>query len=135
MLGLKWAWVDLDAKLLRLPDTKGGALTVSLNDAACDLLGRLKKRDSIHPYVIPGAVPGLPLVNLQKPWTKLRKLAELDDVRLHDLRHTFASIGAGMGMSLPLLGRLLGHSQAATTSRYAHLSQKPSEDGCRLHWR
>lgn len=128
VLGLKWAWVDLDAKLLRLHDTKGGALTVSLNDAACDLLGALRKRDSIHPYVIPGSVPGKPLVNLQKPWTKLRGLAGLNDVRIHDLRHTFASIGAGMGMSLPLLGRLLGHSQAATTSRYAHLAQNPVRD-------
>ncbi len=125
VLGLKWAWVDLDAKLLRLPDTKGGALTVSLNEAACDLLASLRARDGIHPYVIPGSLPGKSLVNLQKPWSKLRKLAELEDVRLHDLRHTFASIGAGMGMSLPLLGRLLGHSQAATTSRYAHLAQNP----------
>lgn len=125
VLGLKWVWVDLDAKLLRLPDTKGGRLTVSLADAAVDILVDLKAKAGDHPYVIPGAVKGKPLVNLQKPWRSIRKLAGLEDVRIHDLRHTFASIGAGMGMSLHMLGRLLGHTQAATTSRYAHLAQTP----------
>lgn len=125
VLGLKWAWVDLDAKLLRLPDTKGGRLTVSLADAAIAVITDLKKGAGDHAYVIPGAIEGKPLVNLQKPWRAVRALAGLDDVRIHDLRHTFASIGAGMGMSLHMLGRLLGHSQAATTSRYAHLAQSP----------
>jgi len=125
VLGLKWVWVDLDAKLLRLPDTKGGRLTVSLADAAVALLSELKKNAGDHAYVIPGAVKGKSLVNLQKPWRALRAIAGLDDVRIHDLRHTFASIGAGMGMSLHMLGRLLGHTQAATTSRYAHLAQTP----------
>lgn len=125
VLGLQWAWVDLDAKLLRLPDTKGGRLTVSLADAAVSLLSELKETAGNHAYVIPGAVKGNPLVNLQKPWRAIRAMAGLEDVRIHDLRHTFASIGAGLGMSLPLLGRLLGHTQAATTSRYAHLAQDP----------
>lgn len=125
VLGLQWAWVDLSAKLLRLPDTKNGSLTVALNDAACQLLGGLKDAAGEGRYVIPGAIPGRALVNLQKPWSKVRAMAGLGDVRIHDLRHTFASIGAGMGMSLPMLGRLLGHSQAATTSRYAHLAQSP----------
>ena len=125
VLGLKWAWVDLDAKMLRLPDTKGGRLTVSLADAAVSILRELQKTSGDHPYVIPGAVKDKPLVNLQKPWRALRTLAGLDDVRIHDLRHTYASIGAGLGMSLPLLGRLLGHTQAATTARYAHLAQDP----------
>jgi integrase len=125
VLRLKWAWVDLDAKLLRLPDTKNGALLVSLADAAVTVLTELKENAGDHAYVIPGAVKGKPLVNLQKPWRAVRSLAGLDDVRIHDLRHTFASIGAGMGMSLHMLGRLLGHTQAATTSRYAHLAQTP----------
>lgn len=125
VLGLQWAWVDLDTKLLRLPDTKGGRLTVSLAEAAVALLSELQENAGDHAYVIPGAVKGKPLVNLQKPWRALRAMAGLDDVRIHDLRHTFASIGAGMGMSLHMLGRLLGHTQAATTSRYAHLAQDP----------
>ena len=125
VLGLKWAWVDLDAKIMRLPDTKGGRLTVSLADAAVSILSDLKQNAGDHEYVIPGAIDGKPLVNLQKPWRAIRAMAGLDDVRLHDLRHTFASIGAGMGMSLHMLGRLLGHAQAATTARYAHLAQIP----------
>ena len=125
ILGLKWAWVDLDAKMLRLPDTKGGRLTVSLADAAVLILRELKQSAGTHPYVIQGAIENRPLVNLQKPWRAIRALADLDDVRIHDLRHTYASVGAGLGMSLPLLGRLLGHTQAATTSRYAHLAQDP----------
>ena len=94
VLGLKWAWVDLDAKQLRLPDTKNGALLVSLADAAVTILTELKENAGDHAYVIPGAVKGKPLVNLQKPWRALRELAGLDDVRIHDLRHTFASVGA-----------------------------------------
>ena len=125
VLSLQWAWVDLDAKLLRLPDTKGGKLTVSLADAALSLLRQLKDKSGQHLYVIPGSIKGKPLVNLQKPWRALRAIAGLEDVRIHDLRHTFASIGAGMGMSLHMLGRLLGHTQASTTSRYAHLAQSP----------
>ncbi|WP_431311887.1 tyrosine-type recombinase/integrase [Sphingomonas lacusdianchii] len=125
VLGLKWAWVDLDAKVLRLPDTKNGALLVSLGDAAVSVLGELKASGRDDNYVIAGQRKGAPLVNLQKPWRALRALAGLHDVRIHDLRHTFASIGAGMGMSLHMLGRLLGHTQAATTSRYAHLAQDP----------
>lgn len=125
VLGLKWAWVDLDAKVLRLPDTKNGALLVSLGDAAVSTLAELKANIRDDTYVIAGQRKGAPLVNLQKPWRALRALAGLDDVRIHDLRHTFASIGAGMGMSLHMLGRLLGHTQAATTSRYAHLAQDP----------
>ena len=87
VLGLQWAWVDLSAKLLRLPDTKSGSLTVSLNDAACELLASLKESAGGNRYVIPGAVPGRALVNLQKPWSKIRALAGLEDVRIHDLRH------------------------------------------------
>ncbi len=65
------------------------------------------------------------LVNLQKPWRRIRKEAGLDDVRLHDLRHSFASIAVASGMSLPLIGALLGHSQPQTTARYAHLLDGP----------
>jgi site-specific recombinase XerD len=62
---------------------------------------------------------------LKNPWASVRAYAGLKDVRIHDLRHSFASIGAGSGMGLPLLGRLLGHKQPATTQRYAHLDADP----------
>jgi integrase len=96
-----------------------------LGEAAIAVLLDLRANGRDDTFVISGQRTGASLVNLQKPWRALRLLAGLDDVRIHDLRHTYASVGAGMGMSLPLLGRLLGHTQAATTSRYAHLSLDP----------
>jgi integrase len=65
------------------------------------------------------------MVNIEKPWRTIRKAAGLDDVRLHDLRHAFASVAASSGMGLPIIGKILGHTQAATTHRYAHLASDP----------
>ena len=78
-----------------------------------------------NPYVIVGQVAGARLVNLEKPWRAIRKAAGLNDVRLHDLRHAFASVAASSGMGLPIIGKMLGHTQAATTHRYAHLASDP----------
>lgn len=126
VLGLKWRWVDLKVRTMRFPDTKTGSLLVSLGEPTVRLLTELRERASDDSeFVIEGQRRGRPLVNLQKPWRTIRDMAELEGVRIHDLRHTYASIAAGLGMSLPLIGRLLGHSQAATTSRYAHLAQNP----------
>jgi Phage integrase family len=75
--------------------------------------------------VIAGHKPGAHLVELQKPWRRIREKASLHGLRIHDLRHSFASTAAGMGMSLPMIGKLLGHSQPATTARYAHLAADP----------
>ena len=108
VLTLRWEWIDLDTKVMRLPDTKSGRLTVSLGEAAIAVLLDLRANGRDDTFVISGQRTGASLVNLQKPWRALRLLAGLDDVRIHDLRHTYASVGAGMGMSLPLLGRLLG---------------------------
>src|SRR4030095_3011498 len=80
-------------------------------------------RVSGNPHVIVGGKTGAHLVNLEKPWRRIRKAAGLDDVRLHDRRHSFVSVGAGMG--LPMIGKLLGHSQPQTTARYAHLDHDP----------
>ena len=81
--------------------------------------------DGNNPYVIVGKKTGARLVNLQKPWRRIRANAGLGDVRIHDLRHSFASVAAGTGMSLPMIGKLLGHSQPVTTARYAHLATDP----------
>jgi integrase len=75
--------------------------------------------------VICGRKAGTHLVNLQKPWRAIRARADLSDVRIHDLRHSFASVAAAGGLSLPLIGAMLGHSQPATTARYAHLAADP----------
>ena len=76
-------------------------------------------------HVIPGADPQRPLVNLQKPWRKIRARAGLEDVRIHDLRHSFASFGIGAGLSLPIVGGLLGHRSQQATATYAHLATDP----------
>jgi integrase len=78
-----------------------------------------------NPFVIAGKNTGARLINLQKPWRRIRAKAGLPDVRIHDLRHSFASVAAGKGMSLPVIGKLLGHTQASTTQRYAHLADDP----------
>ena len=78
-----------------------------------------------NPYVIVGQKTGKYLINLQKPWRRVRKAAGLDDVRIHDLRHSFASFAIGAGVPLALIGGLLGHRSVQTTARYAHLANDP----------
>ena len=68
---------------------------------------------------------GRHLGDLERPWRRIRKVAKLDDVRLHDLRHSFASVAASGGQSLVIIGKMLGHSQPTTTARYAHLADDP----------
>ena len=124
ILTLRWQYVDFENEVLRLPDSKTGAKLIYLNAAAINLL-RTMPRMAGNPYVIAGKKPGARLINLQKPWRRIRGKANLADVRIHDLRHSFASVAAGTGMSLPMIGKLLGHSQPVTTARYAHLAVDP----------
>jgi integrase len=109
---------------LRLPESKTGAKVIVLNAPAREILANLPHVQG-NPYVFPGNKEGAHLVNIQKPWRKLRKQAGLDDLRIHDLRHSFASFGVSAGMSLPMIGKLLGHTQPQTTARYAHLADDP----------
>ncbi len=78
-----------------------------------------------NPYVIVGKKENTHLTDLQHPWRRIRKAAGLDDVRIHDLRHTFASGGLLVGEGLAMIGKLLGHTQVQTTARYAHLASDP----------
>ncbi len=173
ILGLKWSDVDFEKSVLRLPDSKTGAKVIYLSAPALEVLSNLES-DPESKWVIQGRDEGKHLVNLRKPWYRLRKEATvelwrtseqqavaglvvtladklgtiptfdqciefatsndaskmelptgLSDVRLHDLRHSYASMGAASGLSLPMIGALLGHTQASTTSRYAHLAADP----------
>jgi len=121
---LKWAYVNLDENELNLPDSKTGAKTIYLGEAVRDLLEDLPRADD-NPYVIVGKVEGHYLTDLQKPWRRIRKAAGIEEARIHDLRHTFASGGLLVGEGLPMIGKLLGHTQVQTTARYAHLADDP----------
>ena len=81
------------------------------------------------PFLFPGDVPGQPVVDLKRFWERMRTKAEIPDVRIHDLRHTFASLLVSGGASLEMIGRLLGHTQIGTTQRYAHLIDSPLRAG------
>lgn len=119
---LRWEWVDLARGLLLLPESKTGAKAIPLPPAAVQLLHALPRLGS-SPFVFPGPSGKHPLSNINRPWDAVREAAGLQDVRLHDLRHSFASLGLARGVSLPVLGKLLGHSRVSTTERYAHLAK------------
>ena len=121
---LKWEHVDLDSGVLRLPDSKTGAKLVAIGKAVVDLFKSIRKVEG-NPYIITGQLEGQHLSDMQRPWRRLRKRAGLNDLRLHDLRHSFASDALQLGMDLPMIGKLLGHTQVQTTARYAHLKIDP----------
>ena len=138
---LRWEHVDLDTGELRLPDSKTGGRAVPLAPSAARLLAVLP-REPDNPWVIAGRKPGAHLTDLQHPWRRIRACgprarwsttttpgdsasarAGLDDARIHDLRHSFASRALALGEGLPMTGKLLGHTQVQTTARSAHLAR------------
>ena len=122
---IRWVHVDWERRQIRLPDSdepgrKTGARTIYLNEPAVEVLKTVPR---VGPFVIAGAKQGEPYKNLSRAWIVVRSRARLDDVRLHDVRHSYASLAAAKGHSLPMIGKLLGHKVAATTQRYAHLAR------------
>ena len=122
ILTLRWEDVDLDAGELRLRDAKTGARSVALSPAARRVLAGVPRLPD-NPWVISGVKPGARLSNLNNGWLVVRKRADLEDVRIHDLRHSFASRALALGESLPMIGKMLGHRKVQTTARYAHLAR------------
>jgi integrase len=124
ILALRWDEVDAEKRCLRLSDSKTGPKQVYLNTAALEVLAGIERAEG-NPFVFPGLKPGTHLSRVDEPWSWIRTEAKLKKVRLHDLRHTYASYGVGSGLNLPVVGKLLGHSKSATTDRYAHLADDP----------
>ena len=131
ILHLKWSYFDEGRGLLFLPDSKTGRKTIILGTPAIAILNALTRRGE---YVIAGRpctdpTTGEPIEgprsDLNRPWSRVTDHAKLQGVRLHDLRHSFASVGVGSGLGLPIIGKLLGHADSATTARYAHLDADP----------
>jgi integrase len=141
ILSLRWPWVDFDRACLRLPDSKTGAKVVPLGAPALSILADLERKSQ---YVFPAAYGNGHVIGLQKAWASLRARAtalarqraaeagepldrapNLTDVRLHDLRHSFASFAVADGAALYIVGKVLGHKQSRTTEIYAHLHDDP----------
>ena len=123
ILTLRWEHVDLEHDELRLRQAKTGSRAVPLSPAARQVLTSLPQQAD-NPWVFPGREPGTRIGNLNASWQVVRKEAGLEDVRIHDLRHSFASRALALGESLPMIGKLLGHRQVQTTARYAHLARQ-----------
>jgi integrase len=124
ILHAKWAQIDLERGLIFLADSKRGKKPLYLSAAAQEVLADVPRVEG-NPPVIAGAKDGAPRADLKKPWAAVSRAAGLRGVRIHDLRHSFASFGAGASLGLPIIGKLLGHSQPATTARCAHLDADP----------
>jgi integrase len=124
ILHAKWEQIDVERGLIFLADSKTGKKPLYLSAAAQKVLADVPRVKG-NPYVIAGAKDGAPRSDLKKPWAAISRAAGLEGVRLHDLRHSFASFGAGASLGLPIIGKLLGHSQPSTTARYAHLDADP----------
>jgi integrase len=124
ILDAQWQYVDFERGAIFLPDSKTGRKTLYLSAPAMQVLASLPRLEG-NPHIVAGMKDGAPRADLQKPWAAVTKAGGLEGLRIHDLRHSFASIGAGASLGLPIIGKLLGHTQAATTHRYAHLDADP----------
>ena len=124
VLGLRWEWVDFERACVFLPDSKTGKKVIPLGLPALQLLQDLPRMAG-NPHVFPGKSFGRPIFELTGTWNRIKKAAKLEGVRIHDLRHSWASQAAAAGLSLPFIGAILGHSEPSTTARYSHLANDP----------
>jgi len=122
IMTLPWKHVDLHRAELRIVNGKTGDRTVHLSPSAIAVLKALPHEPG-NPWVVPGAKPGTHMADIDGAWQTIRTKAGLHDVRIHDIRHSFASRALALGEGLPIIGRLLGHRRVETTARYAHLAR------------
>ena len=120
ILTLRWDDVDRHARELRLRDSKSGPCMVALTPAVEGVLDGIRRTPG-NPWVIVGEAPGARLMTLKSTWRRVKKHAGLQDVRLHDLRHSYATRALALGESLTMIGKLLNHAQMQSTARYAHI--------------
>ena len=119
---LRWDYIT--ERGIELPDSKTGSRRIPLPSAAKVVLASLQNPDA-NPFVIAGKLPNTHITDLQHPWRRIRARAGLTSVRIHDLRHTYASNAVSGRMPIQMVGKLLGHTQLQTTMRYAHLADDP----------
>ena len=124
ILHAQWESVDFERGILFLRDSKTGRKPIYLGSATLAILTSLPRVEG-NPYIIAGSTADKPRADLKNPWRAITEAAGLNGLRLHDLRHSFASVGAGASLGLPIIGKLLGHTQPSTTARYAHLDADP----------
>lgn len=127
ILNLRWDDVDMEAGELRLADSKTGPRTIVLSPEAVAVLSRIPRLED-NPHVIVGKVGGRPIRDLKVPWDIVCARAGLENIRIHDIRHSYASRALALGESLPMIGRLLGHAVVESTVRYAHLAEDSVRD-------
>ena len=127
ILNLGWDDVDRTAGDLRLQDAKAGPRMVPLTKPVIRVLDAIPRQPG-SAWVIAGQRPGKPLTGLHHYWRPVRERAGLHDVRIHDLRHSYASRALALGEALPVIGKLLGHSKLETTARYAHLARDSAQE-------
>ena len=131
ILTLRWEDVALARSEIRLRDSKTGPRVVPLSPAAARVLAGLPRLAG-NPWVIAGREPGERLSHIAHYWYRVRERAGLDDVRIHDLRHSFASRALALGEDLMMIGKLLGHRKIQTTARYAHLARDSVKESATL---
>ena len=127
ILTLRWDDVDRHARELRLRDSKSGPCMVAMTPAVEAVLDGVRRVRG-NPWVIVGEAPGSRLMTLKSTWRRVKLSAELEDVRLHDLRHSYATRALALGESLTMIGRLLNHAQMQSTARYAHVCVDAEKD-------
>jgi len=129
VMSATWDQFDLDRGVWTKPShttKQKQSEHTPLSSHACDLIREIATASNREvPYVFPGDIPGQPITDIKKFWHEVRAVAGLGNLRVHDLRHTFASHLVSSGVSLPIVGRLLGHTQPQTTQRYSHFADDP----------